>query len=225
LVVEKITTIDIVKTWTTTIKSNWAEVYADKTYFIKFIFNFIVCYALYMWMVDFLVQNRFRDGVMLHDPIQQLFVPRDFSFQIFTLTYACTIAYLVYIIPFPRYMFYVFRAFLAVFVLRAAFIYLVPLKPPINMIFLIDPFTQFFLGSDNLVLNDLFYSGHIASLCIFIFCCSNKPLQYFMAVCTTIIAFMLMWQHVHYTADVVAAPFFAYACYIIFVKDPALRKH
>jgi hypothetical protein len=35
---------------------------------------------------------------------------------------------------------------------------------------------------------------------------------------------MLVWQHVHYTADVLAAPFFAYASYVVFTKK-GLQKN
>ena len=40
-------------------------------------------------------------------------------------------------------------------------------------------------------------------------------LKYIIAV---LLAVMLVWQQVHYTADVLGAPFFAYVSYVLFAK-------
>lgn len=172
-----------------------------------------------MLLVQFLVWNRLRPGVVLDDPIQHLFEPYDFSFPTFFLTYLCIILFLGYLASRPRDFYYGVRAFTAVFVVRAAFIYLVPLTPPTHAIVLKDPFLDSLIWGNIVITNDLFFSGHVADICIFIFLCRNDSLRYFMMVCAVVVGLMLVWQHVHYTADVIASPFFAYVCYILFAKE------
>jgi len=91
------------------------------------------------------------------------------------------------------------------------------------MIFLNDPVLNWIVNN-NEITNDLFFSGHVADISIFVLCCRTKWLKYFLLVSTVVIAVMLVWQHVHYTADVLAAPFFAYASYVVFAKK-GLRRY
>ncbi|HLP50918.1 MAG TPA: phosphatase PAP2-related protein [Chitinophagales bacterium] len=204
--------------WVQLFKKNWWNALEDRYFAVRFVINLVVCYALYMYFTNLLVLNRFREGVILSDPIQQLFTPVDLSLHIFILTYTCILAYIVYIIPRPREFYYAARAFLVVFILRFSFIYLVPLSPPKTMIVLNDPVLNWIVGNNNEIMNDLFFSGHVADVCIFIYCVRYNPLRYFMIVCVIITAIMLVWQQVHYTADVVAAPFFAYVSYRVFAQ-------
>ncbi len=201
------------------VKTNWAELWNDKKFLTLYVVNLVACYAIYMALVKFLIYNRLRPGVVLCDPIMSFFPPRDFTMPIFFFTYASIVSFTAYIfLAYPRDVYYVARAFLAVFVLRVCFIYLVPLSPPEGMIYLRDPFLDSLVFDGNNIINDLFFSGHLSDICIFIFCCKYKPLKYFLIASGIAVGLMLVWQHVHYTADVVASPFFAYVCYAVFAK-------
>jgi hypothetical protein len=166
-----------------------------------------------------LVENRFREGVILCDPIQQLFKPMNFSLPIFLITYSCIVSYIIYIIPRPRDFYVTTRAFLVVFLLRYSFIYLVPLAPPKDMIALNDPVLDWIVGHNHEIFNDLFFSGHVADICIFFFCCRSVTLRAYYLGCIICVAVLLVWQHVHYTADVCGAPFFAFASYFVFARQ------
>src|SRR5688500_16933184 len=124
----------LMKEWYYSAKSNWGELLSDRKFLIKYLLNFIVCYSVYMLLVKFLVWNRMRPGVVLDDSIQHFFAPYDFSIPTFTLTYLCIIFFVLYLISRPRDFYYGARAFTAVFVARAAFIYLIPLTPPLQAI-------------------------------------------------------------------------------------------
>jgi hypothetical protein len=213
------------KAWYRLLLKNWNDVLGEKYYAHKYIVNLIVCYWLYIYFTRMLVLNRFAEGKVLRDKIQLLLHPIDFSIPIFILTYACIVAFIIYIIPRPRDFYYSARAFLVVFLLRFSFIHLVPLHPPKDMIFLVDPVLDMIVGDNHEITNDLFFSGHVADISIFIFCCyDNKALKYFMIASVAAVGSMLVWQHVHYTADVLAAPFFAYASYVVFTKK-GLQKN
>ncbi len=204
--------------WYLTFRNNWSEALEEKNFLMRFTINAVVCTSLYMAMVHFLAWNRLTPGVILNDPIQKFFVPRDFSTIIFSITYSCAILFIIYIIARPRDFYYVARAFLVVFLLRGVFIVLIPLVPPTDTVPLHDPFLDFLVGENKDILNDLFYSGHMADLCIFFLCCRSVALKSFTFLSAIAVAIMLVWQHVHYTADVIGAPFFAYVCYALFVK-------
>lgn len=206
------------KKWYGLFRKNWSDALNEKHYAIKFFVNLIVCYSIYIYVTHLLVANRFREGVVLCDPIQQFFTPVDLSLPIFVLTYTCIVAFLIYIIPRPRDFYFAVRAFLVVFLLRYSFIMLVPLSPQGTMIPLNDPVLDWIVGNNHEIFNDLFFSGHVSDVCIFIFCCRYNPLRYFMVISVVLVAVMLVWQQVHYTADVLGAPFFAYASYVVFAK-------
>jgi hypothetical protein len=206
------------KDWYANMIDNWKELLNDRKFFIKYVLNFVVCYSIYMLGVRFLLWNRLRPGVVLDDPIQHLFTPLDFSFPTFLLTYVSIVSFIIYLIGRPREFYFGARAFTAAFVLRVGFIYLVPLSTPPQTILLKDPFLDAFIWGNVPITNDLFYSGHVADICIFIFLCRNMVLRYFLIACAAAVGLMVVWQHVHYTADVIASPFFAYACYTVFAK-------
>ena len=206
------------KVWYHNLKVNWKEVFSDRKFLVKFILNLVLCYSIYMLGVQFLVLNRTRPGVVLDDPIQRLFTPYNFSSPIFLLTYACIVIFVIYVIVRPHDFYYGARAFTAVFVVRVAFIYLVPLTPPPNSILLKDPFLDSVIWGNMSISNDLFFSGHVADICTFIFLCRSSHLRNFMIGCVVAVAIMVVWQYVHYTADVIAAPFFSYGAYVLFAK-------
>jgi membrane-associated phospholipid phosphatase len=93
--------------------------------------------------------------------------------------------------------------------------YLLPLEPPAQMIPLNDPFVQFF-GSGEILTKDLFFSGHTSTLFILFLITESKPLKNIFLTATVLVAIFVVLQHVHYTVDVIAAPFFAYTSFRIF---------
>jgi hypothetical protein len=58
-------------------------------------------------------------------------------------------------------------------------------------------------------------------LAFFSICCFNKSIRRFLIVITVLAAIMLVWQKVHYTADVIAAPIFSFVVYVLVVQKHA----
>ena len=191
---------------------------AEKNFGIRYFVNFIIGFFLYICLARLLFYNRLNDGAVLNDPLLARFNPHNFSVSLFILTYTGVLAFIVYISGLPRLFIPASRAFLLLFVLRVCFILLIPLKPPSDIIFLNDPFVDRVIGFKAQVWNDLFFSGHVADLFFFAFCTSHKILKFFFLAAAILVSAMLVGQKVHYTADVLAAPVFAYACYSLFVK-------
>jgi len=209
----------IISNWTALCRQNWRAALVKKNFVLLFMANFAVCFVLYMMITGFLYYNRVRPGAVLNDPLLALFSPVDLSIPIFLLLYSSIILFIFHISARPQTFVYAVRAFLILFAVRAVFIYLVPLAPPKGLVLLNDPFVDRVIGFKNEVLNDLFFSGHVADLSFFIFCCTNKKLRSYLILSTIAVGVMLLIQRAHYTADVLISPMAAYMCYSAFVKN------
>jgi hypothetical protein len=75
----------------------------------------------------------------------------------------------------------------------------------------VDPFAAATTGTT--LLKDLFFSGHTATLFLLFLTARVSMVRLIFLLCTIATGALLMLQHVHYSVDVAAAPFFAYACY------------
>ena len=211
--------LSMISNWFNHLMQNWRTALEKKNFLQLFVANFVVCFVLYMMVTRFLFYNRVRPGCELNDPLLAMFRPLDLSWPIFILLYSSIVLFLAHALSRPQSFVPMLRAFLYLFVLRALFIYLVPLAPPAGLILLKDPFIDNVLGFKNQVLNDLFFSGHMADLSFFIFCCTSKKLKYYLIPAAITVGIMLLIQRAHYTADVLTSPMAAYFCYAIFVKD------
>lgn len=208
--------------WQKNIIDNWSELFQQRKSFYFFVFNFLMSLSIYMILVELLKLNSESNGVVIRDPIQHFFVPRDFSTPIFLITYSCVFSFVLYIIQYPRILHKGFHSFTFVFILRFLAIILMPLKPPADMILLVDRFVWGMTGGC-VITNDLFFSGHVSDICIFIFLTAYKPLKYMLIVAVIVVAFLLVWQKVHYSMDVLCAPIFAFFAHYLFVEKQYVR--
>lgn len=104
--------------------------------------------------------------------------------------------------------------FILVLFARTVTIYFVPLEPPHNMILLSDPVASFFLHSSQVfVTKDLFFSGHVSALTLLFLIVTNRYVKAYAFVAMIGVGIMIMWQHVHYSMDVMFAPIVSYGSY------------
>jgi membrane-associated phospholipid phosphatase len=80
------------------------------------------------------------------------------------------------------------------------------------MVALKDPFVEAF-GEQRTLTRDLFFSGHTATLLVVALSAPTPWMRRAAFVATALVAAGVLVQHAHYTVDVVAAPFFAYAAW------------
>ena len=99
--------------------------------------------------------------------------------------------------------------------MRTISIYLVPLEPPIGMILLKDPVTIIFMStpSGGYIVKDLFFSGHVSTVVLFFIVAVNRNVKALLLLLAFLIGTFILVQHVHYTIDVVAAPFFSFLAF------------
>jgi hypothetical protein len=161
----------------------------------------------------FILTVEARPGVVLPDPLLALFPARDATWIIFTLIYGGLLTGVMFLLAHPRQLVLALQAYTLLVLVRMGVMWLVPLEPPAGIIPLIDPFAAATTGTT--LMKDLFFSGHTATFCILVLTAKHRRVQGVFLFCTVATAALLLVQHVHYSVDVAAAPFFAYGCYRI----------
>jgi PAP2 superfamily C-terminal len=205
-----------------TFLSAWRDYFKEQGNKSYFAFSFAANAVLLIGSAKLLAYNATRPGGFIPpDPLMEWLVPRDFSAHIFVLEYMSVIMLIFYMTDKP-YLFV--KALWSVSILmwiRTFTVIFMPLSPSPDMIFLKDPFAQYFFGDGVQVTNDLFFSGHVGLLAFFFFIVENKYLRLFLLVTTLLVGLMLVWQQVHYTTDVVFAPLFSKLVYELVTKERA----
>ncbi|MBC7884582.1 MAG: hypothetical protein H7X99_03860, partial [Saprospiraceae bacterium] len=89
-----------------------------------------------------------------------------------------------------------------------------------------DPVVEILFYGGDVLLKDLFFSGHTANLILVGLVVDVPWLKRALFFFALVVGILVVLQHVHYSIDVVAAPFFAYAAYkiCIFLGDKWLKS-
>jgi hypothetical protein len=196
-------------------KNNWQTYFSQKNKTLIFIGSICSLAITLFTFLHFLTYNEFRRGYTFNDPVLNLFTPIDVSIVTFITTYSLAIVGLIFSLTQPSLFIKLIQGYTILTVLRMLCLYMVPLEAPHAIIPLQDIFlhASFYSGRANL--KDLFFSGHTAILFLFAYCFTNKKLKTVYIIGGIIVGSLVMLQHVHYSIDVVAAPLFGYAAYVL----------
>jgi hypothetical protein len=170
----------------------------------------IALVAVLAVMARFLSWVERRPGVVLADPVLALLPPRDATWLTFGLVYLGLITAVVVLLPHPRRLVVGAQAYALMVLFRMAVMAVTPLEAPPGMLALRDPLVQV-VGTGEVLTRDLLFSGHTATLALLTLLAPGRISRRFFLACTALVAVCVLWQHVHYTVDVLVAPVFAYA--------------
>lgn len=92
---------------------------------------------------------------------------------------------------------------------RMATILLFPLEPPVGLLELADPISNQFYG-EQFITKDLFFSGHTSSVFLFAFVLDKPRERWIIGIFGVAVGILVLVQHVHYSIDVLVAPFATY---------------
>lgn len=151
-----------------------------------------------------------RQGFVMYDPVLSLFAPVDVSIFTFSITYLAGMLGLYYSLQEPSTFLRVAQTYVLMMSMRLICLYVVTLNPPASIIPLKDVFLSTFFYSGKEYNNDLFFSGHTATIFVFALCATHKKWKWYFAISALLIGAGVLIQHVHYTIDVIAAPVFAW---------------
>jgi hypothetical protein len=198
------------------IKISWKPLWSSKVFRIHLLLTAVIVAVISHYCTLYISIWETRKGTRLLDPLLNHLVPHDFSTLIFCLVHSAFFISVFLNLAVPKELLKGLQAFSLLLLVRTISIYLVPLEAPTGMIYLQDPITALLLNNVNVVTKDLFFSGHISSMCLFIYFSQKKWWKTYMTFITPVLAGLILWQHVHYTVDIIAAPFFAFiSCKLI----------
>ena len=193
---------------------NWKSFFKIKRNRNEFILTVILLAVLMISFSQFLQFIEKRNGVVLPDPLLNIFSPIDLTWLTFSLIYLSLILFLFSVAKEPDKLLIAMQAYGLMVIFRTIAMYLVPLEPPETMLLLNDPFVQLF-GKGEILTKDLFFSGHTATLFLLFLLTEKKTLKFIFLISTFIVGISVLLQHVHYSIDVFVAPFVAYGSYRI----------
>lgn len=191
------------------IREAWGEAWKESSFRLSFLLA-ILSFSVFPWKAATYFQwVQQREGIVLNDFILALIPSKNLSYPIFSIIY-CTVIYLVIrLLVTPKTFVWFAWAFNLETVFRFLTIYFVALNPPSGIVDLHDPVAAMFIYGENMpITKDLFFSGHTATM---VFACYFLPLKkekILAIILSILLALFLLIQHVHYTIDIVLAPFF-----------------
>jgi len=157
-----------------------------------------------------------KPGVQLKDAVLGFFEPKDWSIEIFVLLYSLTVVSLLLNCRKPHTILLMFQMYTVVNFMRMTSLFLFTLEAPDGTIPLRDPFLTVFAYGQEVYVKDLFFSGHISTLCILFLVERRKIMKGVILISTFLVAVLLAWQRVHYTLDMLAAPLIAWLVFRFF---------
>lgn len=169
----------------------------------------LVSIAFYLTSV-FLVFNEGRLGYQMFDPVLMILPEIDLSRIIFVTTYSAIFLGLLLSINSLGTLLATLQSIFILLVMRMICMSMVPLEPPIDIIPLQDDFLSNTFYDGQVLLKDLFFSGHTASIALLAFIIQDKMWSRLILILSVVVGSMLILQHVHYTLDVLCAFIFAY---------------
>ena len=193
-----------------TFLDQWKLVLKKHTFRIEIVATLISLYALMVFSHSFFVFVELRKGLILNDILLRILPSINVSWIIFPLIYVSILTALCYLSFYPYLLLRSLQAYFLLTVFRITLIYFIPLDPPSGFVLLRDPLVDYFIYDQNIVTKDLFFSGHTSSLFLFYLVVKKKEIKMMLLLSTLLVGAFILIQHVHYTIDVLAAPFFSW---------------
>lgn len=155
-----------------------------------------------------------RTGHHLADPLLALLPRADVSGPVFGLMYGSTVITLQYVSRRPVLLLRGLWAYLFLQLIRIVVLWATPLEPPAALLPLHDPLMDYvFHSSSGPITKDLFFSGHTSIATLLLLAGRGWRWRLLFGAAALVMGVLVLVQRVHYSYDVLAAPFFAWAAY------------
>jgi hypothetical protein len=203
------------QTITKAIKHEWQEAWQSPGFRRKVVTGIVLVIWLMTIFPFFFQTIERRSGFLLNDPLLRLFPPHDVSAGIFNIIWAISLLSAFRAAQTPSMFLTFVWGWIMLTIFRLLTITIVPLDPPAGLVGLVDPISNFFYGHNKFITRDLFFSGHTSTVFLLSLCIPGKIDKKIILAASFCVGALLLVQHVHYTLDVLAAPFFAWGAYRI----------
>lgn len=155
-----------------------------------------------------------RTGQRLPDPLLELLPRADVSTPLFALMYGSSVLTILLLSWRPAVLLRGLWGYLFLQLLRILVIWPVPLEPPVTLLPLHDPLMNYvFQSAGGAITKDLFFSGHTSVATLLLLAVRGRVWRLLFGLAALAVALLVLVQRVHYTYDVLGAPFFAWLAY------------
>lgn len=157
--------------------------------------------AFFRWLGE-------RPGRVPWEPLHPHLPAVDLSVPLFVVLYGAILFGIAKLVRHPGVLLRTAWAYLLMLVLRMVSMALFTLEPPAGMIPLRDPVTLLFYPDHQPFAKDLFFSGHTATVFLFLLAVPGRGAKVVLGLATVLVAAAVVVQRFHWTVDVLAAPAF-----------------
>ena len=192
-------------------KNLWTEAFQKKGFMVQlivFTISILAVVSLLPYFFHTIIGP--KPGLRINDLVLNAFAPRDNSWIIFGLIYLSLVITLQGIYRKPEMVLLGLKCYLLLTLLRMVSMYVLTLEAPEGIIPLHDPLVDVTAYGGNVFNKDLFFSGHVATLALFVWLEERPMFKSILLMNTILVAGLILLQRVHYTMDVLAAPFITY---------------
>lgn len=188
----------------------WRDAWAQRPFRVGLLWSVVVGLPAAIALPFFFAHIELVPGILLNDPVLRAIGPVNVSWITFTVLYTTVVLSVGWIARRPWLVLRGLHAYVALLVMRMLTMTAFTLEPPADIIPLIDPVTSIFYPGGVPFLKDLFFSGHTATLALMFCLVHGIPARVLTAIATAAVGALVLLQHVHWTVDVLAAPFFVW---------------
>ncbi len=193
--------------------SDWGQTLKSPVFRLQLATTFVILLFLARFISIFFKYIQQRPALSINDSLLQHIEAYDVSQYIFLLIYVGLISGIFYLLRFPDLLLQTVQAYCLLTLLRCLTLFLVPLDPPHGLLPLRDPIVDNLFYGNGVITKDLFFSGHVSTIFLFVLAVPSKLLKYLFLVLSLSIGVLTLVQHVHYTIDILAAPLFSWISY------------
>jgi len=200
------------KNYIISIRQNWQKALHNKV-FRKVLISAILVLIIVSFATHFFFNyNEDRPGgVTMNDWVLNELPAKNVSVLITPFITSVVLLFFIRMATQPTELITALIAYIFLLVFRITTIAITHFQTPPRLVALTDPMSNLVYGA-RFITKDLFFSGHIATIFLIYLCLSKKTDRSYVLFAAFSMALLLLIQHVHYTIDVISAPFFALGC-------------
>jgi len=192
----------------------WQLAWEYPLFRVKFLLGLVILTGVSLFIPQFFDHIQDREGIVLNDVVLNTLPAINVSLYIFMILYSSVIFFIFRMTKDMEICLSTLWTFIFLCLMRMITISLVKLNPPAGIIDLADPCSVLFYRS-HFITKDLFFSGHTATMVVGGLCMKLKRDKAIAFLGAFVIGVLVLVQHVHYSVDVLAAPFFSYVCWYL----------
>jgi len=195
----------------TSVQNAWKSALENVRFQIESGLSIVFLILLLIMVSRFFLWVEARPGVVVSDPLLALFHAVNLTWVTFSFIYGALFLAIVSLLQVPVNFIQAIQSYIVLTLFRVVLMWSLPLDPPLTDIPLSDPFVEV-LGTGKLLTRDLFFSGHTSFMFLLYLVCNTKLRPVYL-LSTFAVGACVLLQHVHYTVDVLVAPFIAYGSF------------